>query len=90
MSNRLDYGKKLMKRISIIYDNLGKNEVEELSKYMDELDEKQGKDGFLLDDSVSCRCENRSDEIELNDKKYCVDCLRYLWDSEKPENGATT
>ena len=86
MSDRLDYCKKLMKRVLIIHANLGTNEGEELSTYIDELEEKQDKDGFLVDDAIQCRCENRSDEVKLNNKKYCVDCLRYFQDTGKPEN----
>jgi len=78
MSERCDYCKRLMKKALIIYDNLGTNEAEEMSIYMDKLDEQHAENAYLTDDSTPCKCSIRTDVVAFNNKKYCCDCLHYI------------
>ena len=85
MSERTDYCKRLMRKALIIYDNLGPNEAEEMSIYMDKLDEQHNESALLVDDATPCKCDIRTDVVAFNDKKYCCDCLHYIEEKKSEE-----
>lgn len=75
MKSRLDYCKRLFIKAAILHCNMGENEKEELMKWMDTLGVRMDGNELLVDDTNPCKCENRSDVINMNDKNYCIDCL---------------
>ncbi len=75
MSKRADYCKRLLKKAFIIESNLGINERESVSAFIDEMGEHYDDGTFLVDDKNTCKCTNRSDVILMNDKNYCMDCF---------------
>ena len=75
MSSRVDYCKRLLKKALIIEQNLGSNEREDVSNYVDELGLKYDNNDFLVDDVNPCKCKRRSDVILMNERNYCCDCM---------------
>lgn len=83
MSKRVEYCKRLLKKAFIIEANLGPNDKEDVSKYIDELGEKFDDNGFLVDDQTPCTCKSRTDVVKINDRNYCTDCMCYLKEVKK-------
>ena len=75
MSKRVDYCKRLLKKAFIIESNLGPNERENVSAFIDEMGEHYDDGKFLVNDKDACKCTKRNDVILMNDKNYCCDCF---------------
>lgn len=78
MSKRTDYLKRLFTKVAIIFCNLGENEKKNIGLWIDTLTSRMEGDEFLVDDVKPCKCKTRSDVLNMNDKNYCVDCLRVI------------
>ena len=78
MSKRTDYFKRLFTKVSILFYNMGENERKEANKFIDAMSERRMDEKLLVDDANLCKCKKRSDVLSMNNKNYCVDCLRVI------------
>jgi hypothetical protein len=64
-----------MKKSWIIYHNMGPNEQQDFDYWLDYF---KDQDDPLLDDVNPCECKERSDVLQLEDRKYCCDCCKII------------
>ena len=83
MSERSEKCKKLMKSALIIYSNLGPNEVNDVDRYVELIDNPDSEQNLVVDDATPCSCLSRSDEVSFDDKRYCTDCLHFIEDKKE-------
>ena len=78
MGEKAELCKVLMKKATIVFDNIGETEQEEVRRYLDILEMESQDNKLLFDDSSSCKCENKNNIIKIGEKTYCVNCLRFI------------